>query len=176
MKYQMLIAGFGGQGTVFLIKLISQCASNKGLECLGTENHGMSQRGGSIVCFMKVGNVHSPLVAHAQADLMIGLHHEESLRYTQYMKKSGHMVVNANNDFPTLECKTTTVDVFTKAKNGELPVQATNVFLLGVVLASVADFPFTKNEVITAMKELYPKLASQNIAVLELGINSTKER
>lgn len=172
MKYQMLIAGFGGQGTVFLVKLISQCASNKGINCIGTENHGMSQRGGSVVCFMKVGKVHSPLVAHAQADLLIGMHYEETLRYTQYMKKSGHMVVNAESSFPEMECNTTLVDVYKKAKAGELNVQAINVFLLGAVLASVKDFPFSKEEVIVAMKELFPKVMDQNLKVLELGINS----
>ncbi len=174
MKYQMLIAGFGGQGTVFLVKLISQCAANRGIECLGTENHGMSQRGGSVVCFMKVGNVHSPLVAHAQADLLIGMHYEETLRYVQYMKKSGHMIVNAEDSFPKMECHLTLVDVFKRAKAGELHVQAINVFLLGVALASVKDFPFSKDEIVTAMEGLLPKVMERNLRVVEMGISSVK--
>jgi len=56
MKYQIVIAGIGGQGAVFLVKVLSIAAGLKDQKCLGTENHGMSQRGGSVSCFVKVGN------------------------------------------------------------------------------------------------------------------------
>lgn len=175
MKYQMLISGYGGQGTVFLVKLISVCADKKGMNCLGTENHGMAQRGGSVVCFMKVGNVHSPLVASGRADLAIGLDPDEALRYTQYMKKTGHMVVNGSDSFPIMECNSTVVDVFKRVRqDGDVPAQAINIFLLGVTLATVKDFPFSKEEVIEAMREINPKVLDANKKVLDQGIAACK--
>ncbi|MBQ7271934.1 MAG: 2-oxoacid:acceptor oxidoreductase family protein, partial [Campylobacter sp.] len=77
MKYQILIAGYGGQGAVFLVKLLSIAAANKGYACLGTENHGMSQRGGSVSCGIKIGDFFSPNIDENSADLLIALEQTE---------------------------------------------------------------------------------------------------
>ena len=92
MKYQVVIAGFGGQGVVFLVKVLALCAGDKNLAFLGTENHGMSQRGGAVSCFIKVGDFSNPVIDKAQADLLIGLDKNETLRNLSYLKKSGVVV------------------------------------------------------------------------------------
>jgi len=73
MKYQIVIAGFGGQGVVFLVKVLAICAGNRNIAFLGTENHGMSQRGGSVSCDIKIGEFTNPVIDKNQADLMIAL-------------------------------------------------------------------------------------------------------
>ena len=96
MKYQIVIAGFGGQGVVFLVKVLSICAANRGIKFLGTENHGMSQRGGSVSSHIKIGDFYNPLIDYAQADLLIGLEKNETLLNLPYLKKEGNVVVNAD--------------------------------------------------------------------------------
>jgi len=95
MKYQIVIAGFGGQGVVFLVKVLAICAGNRDIPFLGTENHGMSQRGGEVSCDIKIGGFSNPVIDKGQADLMISLEINEGLRNIMLLKLSGTFVTNA---------------------------------------------------------------------------------
>ena len=175
MKYQIVIAGFGGQGAVFLVKVLSIAAGLKDQKCLGTENHGMSQRGGSVSCYVKVGDFYSPAIDQGQADLLIALEGNEGLRNLQYLdKKKGTLIVNADDKFPSLEYATIHIDAFQKAKNKEFPIQALNVYMLGVVLARDPHFPFTIADIEEAIRVMNPKVAEKNIAVLRQAIEDSK--
>ena len=176
MKYQIVIAGFGGQGTVFLVKLLSLCSAAKNLNCLGTETHGMSQRGGTVVSFLKIGDVYSPLVGENQADLLLGLHPNEVLRFVQYLKKSGKLVSNGDNSFPEIDWPNMVVDGNKKSFDEKFPIQGLNVFMVGVVLGWVKEFPFSKKEIEQAIKEINPKAAKENLRILDLGYQSSKEK
>ncbi len=172
MRYQSVIAGFGGQGVVFLVKVLAICAGNRNIPFLGTENHGMSQRGGAVSCHIKIGDFSSPLIDTNQADLLIGLEAQESLRNISFLHKNGKVVTNADANFPRLPFVTAKADGFALAKQGRLPVQALNVFMLGVVLGSFEDFPFSQEEVRTAIEQMNAKMAQQNFKVLEMGIEA----
>ena len=175
MKYQIVIAGIGGQGAVFLVKVLSIAAGLKEQKCLGTENHGMSQRGGSVSCFVKVGNFYSPAIDEGQADLLIALEANEGLRNIQYLKKGdGTIVVNADEKFPKLEYKTIAIDAFEKARNDEFPIQALNVYMLGVALAKDPHFPFTVGEIEESIRVMNAKVADKNIAVLHKAIEDSR--
>ncbi len=175
MKYQIVIAGIGGQGAVFLVKVLSIAAGLKDQKCLGTENHGMSQRGGSVSCYVKIGNFYSPAIDEGQADLLIALEGNEGLRNLQYLKKTdGTIVVNADEKFPDIEYKTIKIDAFAKASKGELPIQALNVYMLGVALAKDPHFPFTLTEIEDALKTMNAKVADKNIAVLHGAIEDSR--
>ncbi|WP_320033937.1 2-oxoacid:acceptor oxidoreductase family protein [Halarcobacter sp.] len=176
MKYQIVIAGFGGQGSVFLVKILALCAGNKNVACLGTENHGMSQRGGAVSCTIKLGDYTNPLIDSAQADLLIGLEKNEALRNISFLKKGASLVVNAEDDFykDDLNGKVFQIDAFAKAKNNEFPIQGLNVYMLGVVLAKCENFPFSLDDVKEALIQFNPKVAEQNIEVLEKAIIDTK--
>lgn len=176
MRYQIVIAGFGGQGSVFLVKILALCAGNKDVACLGTENHGMSQRGGAVSCTIKLGNYTNPVIDANQADLLIGLEKNEALRNVQFLKTSGTMVVNAKEDFPSndINSEVHRVDAFLKATNKEFPIQGLNVYMLGLVLVKCEDFPFCIDDVKEALREFNPKIAPQNIEVLEKAIADAK--
>lgn len=174
MKYQIVISGFGGQGTVFLIKLLSICASNKSLKFLGTETHGMSQRGGTVASFIKFGNIHSPLISLNQADLLLGLDPVEVLRFTQYLGNNGSLVTNGNNDFPQLDWNSVAIDANQALAENNFPVRGLNVFMIGVVLATVAKFPFSVDEIKQSIQIINPKVAKQNLAIFELGYSIAK--
>ena len=169
MKYQIVIAGFGGQGVVFLVKVLSICAANKNLKFLGTENHGMSQRGGSVSSHIKIGDFHNPLIDLAQADLLIGLDKNEALINLPYLKKGGNVVVNAD-EFPEIEANVFSIDANKLAEEGVFDAKGLNVFMLGLTLANVNDFPFNIDEVKKAIEEINPKFAKQNFEILDKAI------
>ena len=175
MKYQIVIAGIGGQGAVFLVKVLSIAAGLKDQKCLGTENHGMSQRGGSVSCYVKIGNFYSPAIDEGQADLLIALEGNEGLRNIQYLKKDGGtIIVNSDDKFPNLEYKTIKIDAFAKATKGELPIQALNVYMLGVALARDPNFPFNIKEIEEAITTMNAKVADKNIVVLHSAIEDSR--
>lgn len=177
MKYQIVIAGIGGQGAVFLVKVLSIASSLAGQKCLGTENHGMSQRGGSVSCYVKIGDFYAPAIDEGQADLLIALEGIEALRNVQYLKKEGGtIVVNADAKFPKLDYTTFTIDAFSKAKKKEFPIDALNVYMLGVTLALDPHFPFTCKQIEEAITMMNAKVAEKNIAVLHQAINDTKAK
>lgn len=175
MKYQIVIAGIGGQGAVFLVKLLSIASAQKSLKALGTENHGMSQRGGSVSCFVKIGDFQAPAIDEASANLLIALDGDEALRYIHYLSPKGKLIVNSHTPLD-LSCDKFIINAYKKAQNKEFPINALNVFMLGIVLAKANDFPFSKDEIKSALHTMNAKLASQNIAVLDLAIKVSNEQ
>ncbi|MDR2081809.1 MAG: 2-oxoacid:acceptor oxidoreductase family protein [Campylobacteraceae bacterium] len=176
MKYQVVIAGFGGQGVVFLVKVLSIASSLKNEKCLGTENHGMSQRGGSVSCYVKIGDFSSPAIDEGQADLLIALEGDEALRNIQFLKpQSGIIAVNANEKFPKLDYKTIKIDAFSKANKNVFNIQALNVYMLGISLAHAQNFPFTQDEIEQAIHAMNEKAADKNIIVLRQAIKDANE-
>jgi len=175
MKYQVVIAGIGGQGAVFLVKVLSIAASLKDQKCLGTENHGMSQRGGSVSCYVKVGDFYSPAIDQGQADLLIALEANEALRNIQYLKRDGGtIIVNADDKFEKTGYETIAIDAFSKAKKREFPIQALNVYMLGITLARDPHFPFSKDDIEEAIRIMNPKVSTQNIKVLHQAMEDSK--
>jgi indolepyruvate ferredoxin oxidoreductase beta subunit len=173
MKYQIVIAGFGGQGVVFLVKVLALCAGERKIPFLGTENHGMSQRGGAVSCDIKIGDFTNPVIDKNQADLIIGLDANESLRNIKYLKKDGVMVTNAKDDFPKIPFELVRVDANKKAINNEFPIKGLNVYMLGVTLAKVDNFPFSTDEVKAAITQINPKVAKQNMQILDLAMSKS---
>jgi indolepyruvate ferredoxin oxidoreductase beta subunit len=173
VKYQIVIAGFGGQGVVFLVKVLAICAGNKNIPFLGTENHGMSQRGGAVSCDIKIGDFTNPVIDKNQANLIIGLDRNESLRNIDFLKRDGGVMITNSNpkDYPTIPFQTTVVDANTKALHKEFPIQGLNVFMLGVTLANVKNFPFSVDEVKSAITQMNAKMAEQNLKILDLGLS-----
>ena len=176
MKYQTVIAGFGGQGAVFLVKVLALCAGNRDLKFLGTENHGMSQRGGAVSCDIKIGDFSNPVIDRGQADLIIGLDANEALRNLHLLKENAHVVSNAQEPFPEgLPFRVHTIDANARALAGEFPIQGLNVFMLGVTLATVEEFSFSVEEIERALRQINAKVADQNIAILHHAMQDVRK-
>lgn len=178
MKYQIVIAGFGGQGVVFLVKVLAICAGNRNVPFLGTENHGMSQRGGSVSCDIKIGGFTNPVIDKNQADLMISLEKNEGLRNLAFLKLSGTLVTNAKDkdEYPELPFKGfAKIDAFKKAENGEFPIQGLNVYMLGFALINDENFPFSVQEVKDAITQMNAKVAPQNLVILDQAMKDAQE-
>ena len=172
MKYQIVVAGFGGQGVVFLVKVLSICAVKKGYKFLGTENHGMSQRGGSVSSHIKIGDFYNPLIDLAQADLLIGLDKDEAILNLPYLKRGGDVIVNAD-EFPDIDADVFATHANKLAEDGVFDAKGLNVFMLGLTL-KVKNFPFSALEVKEAIEEINPKFAPQNFEILEKALEYGK--
>ena len=91
----ILIVGVGGQGTLLTSRIIGKTALNAGYDVKMSEVHGMAQRGGSVVTFVRFGEkVHEPVVEEGSADILIAFERLEALRYSHYLKKDGIIIVN----------------------------------------------------------------------------------
>ncbi|WP_425060996.1 hypothetical protein SCACP_17620 [Sporomusa carbonis] len=98
----ILIVGVGGQGTLLASKILGQVVLLSGLDVKQSEVHGMAQRGGSVVTYVRFADkVYSPLVEKGQADIVIAFEKLEALRWADYLKPGGTVIVNDQEIPPT---------------------------------------------------------------------------
>ena len=91
----IMIVGVGGQGTLLTSRILGGITVKAGYDVKLSEVHGMAQRGGSVVTFVRYGEkVAEPIVEEGQADLLIAFERLEALRYAHFLKKDGVMVIN----------------------------------------------------------------------------------
>ena len=91
----IMIVGVGGQGTLLTSRILGGITVDAGYDVKLSEVHGMAQRGGSVVTFVRYGEkVAEPIVEEGQADLLIAFETLEAKRYAHFLKKDGVLVVN----------------------------------------------------------------------------------
>lgn len=91
----IMIVGVGGQGTLLTSRILGGITTMAGYEVKLSEVHGMAQRGGSVVTFVRFGDeVCEPIVEEGQADILIAFERLEALRYAHFLKKDGVLIVN----------------------------------------------------------------------------------
>jgi indolepyruvate ferredoxin oxidoreductase beta subunit len=101
MTLNILIAGVGGQGTLLASKILGNYAELIGKDCKVSEVHGMAQRGGSVVTYVRIAEqVYSPLFDKKDADVVLAFEELEALRSAEYVKDNGNIIVNMQNIYP----------------------------------------------------------------------------
>ena len=182
----IMIVGVGGQGTLLASRLLGNVLMNEGFDVKVSEVHGMSQRGGSVVTYVKYGEkVYSPIVEKGEADIIIAFELCEAARWLPYLKKGGKMVVNVQQidpmpvvtgaaEYPSdlvkklkdAGCDCVALDALSLAEQAGSS-KATNVVLMGVV-AKYMEFPKELwHEIIE--KTVPPKFLEMNQKAFELG-------
>jgi len=97
----VMIVGVGGQGSLLASKLLGRLLTDEGYDVKVSEVHGMSQRGGSVVTYVRFGEkVYSPIVTDGEADIIIAFEKLEAARYARYLKSDGVIVVNTQEIDP----------------------------------------------------------------------------
>ena len=97
----IMIVGVGGQGTLLASKLLGRLLLDKGYDVKVSEVHGMSQRGGSVVTYVRYGDkVYSPIIDKGQADFIVSFEVLEAARWTEYLKPGGKIVTNTQQTNP----------------------------------------------------------------------------
>ena len=101
MTKNIMIVGVGGQGSLLASKLLGHLLLTEGYDVKVSEVHGMSQRGGSVVTYVRFGEkVYSPIIDKGEADYIVSFEKLEAARYVEYLKKGGHIVVNTQEIDP----------------------------------------------------------------------------
>ena len=181
----IMIVGVGGQGTLLASKLLGNVLLGAGYDVKLSEVHGMSQRGGSVVTYVKYGDkVYSPIVDQGEADYILSFEILESARWISYLKEGGHLITNTQKTWPMpvitgaaaypeniiekLEklADVTAVDALALAEQAGSP-KAVNVVLIGV-LSRRMDIP--EEAWLRAIEQTVPaKFLELNKKAFELG-------
>jgi indolepyruvate ferredoxin oxidoreductase beta subunit len=187
MIKSIIVAGVGGQGTLLASKLIGTAALNKGLDIKASEVHGMAQRGGSVVTYVRYSDkpISSPIVDPGAADIILGFEALEAYRSIHLLKKDGLLIINTQqiNPMPVMIGAEKYPDnIIGKLKDMgvrmialdalELARKAGNAKVVNNVLIGVMakDSDFTKDEWSAAVKEVIPaNLLDANEKAFELG-------
>lgn len=185
MTKNIMIVGVGGQGTLLTSRILGGITVDAGYDVKLSEVHGMAQRGGSVVTYVRYGeSVAEPIVEEGQADVLIAFERLEALRYAHFLKEDGVMIVNDQRIDPmpvvtgvakypeniieelSAKYKMIAVDAMDEAlKMGNSRVF--NVIILGVA-AKHMDFP--KEQWIEVIKKTVPpKTIDINVAAFEKG-------
>ena len=101
MTKNIMIVGVGGQGSLLASKLLGHLLLTEGYDVKVSEVHGMSQRGGSVVTYVRFGEkVYSPIIDKGQADFIVSFEKLEAARYLEFLKADGRIVVNTQEIDP----------------------------------------------------------------------------
>ena len=179
MRRQVVLSGVGGQGILFLSRLLAEAAIAGGFPVLASETHGMAQRGGVVVSHLKVGGFDSPLVRTGRADLLLVLKEENVALHRAFLADGGALIVNApvpSDAGPGVRLLHA-IDADALALSAGAP-HAVNLVLLGFALARVGGgtaggFFCTAGEVREALSRRQgaggARLAA-SLSALDLGI------
>ncbi len=186
----IMIVGVGGQGTLLAGRILGNLCTSLGYDVKVSEVHGMSQRGGSVVTYVKYSDtekVYSPIIDKGEADIVLAFELLEAYRALPFVKKGGKMIVNTQKidpmpvitgaaQYPSdIESKIsassdlTSIDALSLAKKAGT-IKAVNVVLIGV-MAKNTDIPYEKW--IETIKTTVPeKFLEVNLQAFELGYNA----
>ncbi len=195
MSYNIFLCGVGGQGLVLLTNVIGSACAKSGLKAVTGEMYGLSQRSGSVFVHLRIGeNAYSPLIPYGSADLLLSLEAIEGLRYLEFLKKDGVVLLNNRIVHPPTEtsklvadktAKYVTieeivsrlqswtshialVDALNVAKEAGNAIAENSVFL--GCLSAIKAFPVEENAIIESISEAVPKkTVEQNIKAFKLG-------
>ncbi len=184
----VMIVGVGGQGSLLASKLMGKVLLAQGFDVKVSEVHGMSQRGGSVVTYVKYGDkVYSPVIEKGEADAIISFEQLEGARWLSYLKKGGKLIVSTQKTDPMPvitgvakypeeiieKIKAENIDVIAvdalSLAEGLGNAKASNVVIMGVV-SRILDFEDKYWQ--KAIEECVPaKFLELNKKAFELGKN-----
>ena len=185
----IMIVGVGGQGSLLASKLLGHLLMEQGYDVKVSEVHGMSQRGGSVVTYVRYGDkVASPIVEKGEADIIMSFEELEAARWLPYLKKGGSIIVNTQQMDPMpvitgaavypenvlgqledLGVDVQPVDALSLAVEAGTP-KAANVALIGVVAKNTDIEQSVWEE--TIRNTVPEKFLDQNLKAFRLGYNA----
>lgn len=185
----ILIVGVGGQGSLLASRILGNIYLSQGLSVKVSEVHGMSQRGGSVVTYVRAGeDIASPLVLQGETDTIIAFEQLEAARWLPWLKKDGRMVMSSQKISPmpvitgaaeypdnivdTLShsgIKVNAIDALSLAKEAG-SAKASNIVMLGAASKLIGFDEQTWKQAMGA--EIKPKFLQMNLKAFELGRNA----
>jgi indolepyruvate ferredoxin oxidoreductase, beta subunit len=184
MNYQIVCAGIGGRGVLLASTILIETAIHSGYHALASDEYGMSQRGGSVVSLIKIGDFKSPLVGRESADVLLAFEESEFYRNLPFLKRGGIAVINSSsgplpettrNLLAERNVRYFLVDADGIATDAHT-VQASNMALLGF-FSHLSIGPYTFRNVRDGVeRKAKGRFAEKNIAVFDIGYERAKGR
>ena len=182
----IVLSGLGGQGILFMTKILAQAALQKNLKTMGAETHGMAQRGGSVISHLRMGDVENSLVRTGSAHFLLSLEESEAYRNIPFLGKGGRLYANAGEKrFPREEVQTYLDTLGVVARSvpaGEIAMElgapmSSNLALLGY-FAAFKEGPLSADELRKTIDRISPeRLKEINFRVFDAGYErGTEER
>ena len=179
----IILSGLGGQGILFMTKVLAQAALNKGFNVMGAETHGMAQRGGSVVSHLRLGEVKSSLVRTGTAHFLLSLEENEGYRNLPFLSQGARLYVNTHSShFPREEAKELldkrkiiyrSIPAGTIAQELGAP-RSSNLALLGY-FSAFDEGPIRYNDIKATIDTISPKKFKDiNCKVFEAGYKKGK--
>ena len=182
----IMIVGVGGQGSLLASKLVGRLLTNEGFDAKVSEVHGMSQRGGSVVTYVRYGKkVYSPIVDAGGAELIISFELLEAARWAGHLVKGGQIVTNTQQIDPLpviIGAAKYPENLIEKMIDSGAKVDAIDALALAVKAGSSKTvnivmmgrlskyFPFSRQSWLKALEETVPKqFLKMNIRAFEAG-------
>ena len=194
LEASIVLAGVGGQGTLIAGKLLGILAMNMGLDVKVSEVHGMSQRGGSVITYVKIApEVHSPIIEEGTADFILSFEQVEAVRWASLLKKGGVMIVNDQKieslpvlmgqmEYPSNVLKSLRENADPDAKIVDIDAlslaletgtsKAVNIVMLGALSNYLGVDEALWKQAIEQAFEKKPKTIPGNLAAFEKGRNA----
>jgi len=180
----IILTGLGGQGILFMTRILAQTSLDNGYNVIGAETHGMAQRGGSVVSHLRLGEVQGSLVQTGTAHILLALDEHEGYRNLPFLSRKGRLFINTNaNHFP-LEDVQAFLDmreiVYRAVPAGVLARElgaprSSNLALLGF-FSAFSEKPFTFGEILQTIEKISPDRSKGiNRKVFEAGHQRAKE-
>ena len=166
MKQQIILSGLGGQGVLFITRVIAEAAVLKGLEVLTSETHGMAMRGGTVISHVKIGDFSSPLIRAGRADIGMFLHPRGFEAHREFVAPCGLRYVNTEKpgDYDAFDAT---------AAAGRLGAPAIlNLLFLGHV-AKAGNLLCDRRDLRAAIERISPaRQLELNLRGFEAGLNN----
>ena len=193
-KTNIVLTGVGGQGVITAANILGKAALKAKVNVFVSEVHGMAQRGGSVNCSVRMGNVSGPLVASGPADVILSTEPIEALRYIEYSNKNTKIITDINpvipftvsvgsEEYPDIEKvykDLTNYGKLYKIDAVKISIDAgaiitKNIVMLGA-LAATGVLPF-KTEILleTILENVPAKFKDINKKAFEGGVNAIKK-
>ena len=184
----VMIVGVGGQGSLLASKLLGKLLLSKGYDIKVSEVHGMSQRGGSVVTYVRFGDkVYSPVIDKGQADFIVSFELLEAARWTEYLKENGKIITNIQqiNPMPVIiGAAEYPENLVEKMRDSKIDIDAVDALSLAleagsskavnmVLMGKLSKyFDITEEEWLKAIEESVPeKFLEMNKKAFSLGRN-----
>ncbi len=177
MRLEIVCAGIGGRGVLLASTILMETAIGAGLKAIASDEYGMSQRGGSVVSLVKIGDFASPLIGRESADILLAFEESEFYKTLSFLKKGGTAIVNtARKTLPepvesllkSREIRWFLVDADGIARERAM-VQSANMALLGSMAALSLEPYSAANLEDTIRRKVAARFVDKNVEVFREG-------
>jgi indolepyruvate ferredoxin oxidoreductase, beta subunit len=184
VKLEIVCAGIGGRGVLLASTILIDAAISAGHHALASDEYGMSQRGGSVVSLVKIGDFKSPLIGKENADIILSFEESEFYRNVGFLKKGGMAIINTGKDIlhadvdsmllkRNITCFPVNADDIAAKMN---MLQASNMAILGFFSYLAVEPYNAKNIKETIGKRTKGRFLEKNLEIFDIGYAIAQDR